>query len=488
MFRAKICLTFAVLILLFTGGVYLVLHGQIKNALEDDAEIALRRSATLAEQAVRLDEFSLIEKARFTAQNTELYRTMDVARDSELYEQLLPKYPEATTPDGVRHVAVYDAPLSVDKVRLEEAARETKGKRELELSLYERSPAVPELFIVLDKDGRAVAALGKDRKRWWRHNIAELHPIVLKAVEENTVHTAIWDWSWSDTDSPDLYHVAIVPIRPTRDQSARGVVITGNMISDGVATRARRTLSGVTTAAGEADGADQAALEAVPEVAFFQGSRIVGSTFSSSEQGALKREAFEEHGILKSDNPEQLLTMNVGGERYLALVRFFSGDFKASDDPAGFIVLSSLNEAHKPVNLAMTNIVAIAVAIGLIGLVLFLLFIQAFLSPIARIEQGIGEILAGNKDYVFEYKEKDSIFGHILQGLNLVSAFLQGKPMPDDPDGHGDWGELMAEAGSDQPSASPGKVVGVAMPGMKSSKKPAKEKDKKDKKAKGDDA
>jgi hypothetical protein len=201
-------------------------------------------------------------------------------------------------------------------------------------------------------------------------------------------------------------------------------------------------------------------------VAFFQGEKMVGSTFSAPQEDSLKKSAFAEAKILQSDNPEQLLTLEVGGKPYLAIVRFFAGEFEASNNPAGFIVLSPLADAKKPVELAMTNILAMTAAVLLVGIILLLFFIHAFMKPVTVIEQGIGEILAGNKDYVFEVDDKNSFFANVLQGLNLVSAFLQGKPMPDDPDGHGDWGELMGDTGAGSAASAPGKVTGVAMPGM----------------------
>lgn len=464
MFRAKITLTFVILTCLLLGGVYLIVHGGVEDALEHDAEVALRRAATIEEQAMRLDEFGLIEKAHFTARDKQLYRRMLVDEDPELYEQLHAKYPQASNPVEVRHLAVYDEPLTVDKIRLNDVAKSVSDKRNVDLTLYERRPALPDLFLVIDKNGKGVAALGKDNYKWFGDNVAERFPIVLEAVKDNEVKTAMWRWSWNESDDPSLYRVAIVPIRPTSGQEAAGVVVTGNVIGDGVAERTQRLMAGVTSSGDNLETVDRADLDAAPQVAFFQGNRIVGSTFTSTHDDALKKAAFEEAKILEADSPERMLKMDVDGKPYLAMVRFFSGDFKKSKNPAGYIVLSNLHDATKPVGLAMTNIWAMGGAVLLVGLILLLFFIQSFIKPAEQIEQGIGEVLAGNKDYTFELSVKHPLFTSIAQGLNLMSAYLQGKPMPDDVDEMEGWGELIGDSGSS--SSGPAQVTGVAMPGM----------------------
>lgn len=469
MFRAKLIATFFVLICVLTGGTYFILHGQVQSSFDQDADASLRRSATVAQQAMRLDEFALIEKARFTAQSEELYSKMRISESPQLYERLAQDYPEANTVQGIRHVAVYDAPLKKDELLLQSAAKSAAAKSNVDRDLYARSPAVPDLFMVLDPNGKAVAALGKGRKRWWRHNIAERFPVVLNAVRDNQVKTAIWSWAWNESDTPDLYRVAIVPIRPTPGQAAAGVVITGMTLHDGLATQSQRLLAGSPSASGaEATAAD---LKKAPQFAFFKGDQIVASTFSSARETDLTKAAFTDQDILESDAPDTFRTLDVGGQSYRAMSRFFSDQFGVADAPAGFIVLSPSAGAQKPVSLATTNIIALAGAVLLVGIILMLFFVQSFIKPLSTIEQGLGEVLAGNKDYVYDVDAKNDTYLSIFQGLNLVFAYLQGKPMPDDPNAHGDWGELLADNDANA-NAAPGKVTGVAMPGMGKKRKP----------------
>lgn len=459
MFRAKITLTFVLLTALLVLGVSIILNGQVQRAFEQDAEVALLRAATLAEQSLRLDEASLFEKARYTAEKPSFYRTMKVAENPELFEQLREEYPEATTPDGARHVKVYDDPLKVDETYFEGLKQSKDAPRGFDLSLDQRNSGVPVLYAVLDANGKAVAGLGKDRRRWWGDNIARQFPEVLTVVKENRARSAVWTWAWSSSEIPEDYRVVIVPVSNSVERAAVGVVVAGKKIDKGLADNIQALI------VGNADAA-QSRATMLPQVVFFRGEKIIGATLSKLERDALSRVAFGENSILKDAAATQVRTLQIDQQPYLATVRYLAGEADAAQ-PTGFMVLSPLADAHRPTALAMTNILAITVAVLLIGIILLLVFIQAFIKPIGRIEAGLGEILAGNKDYVFEVEEKNSTFGHILQGLNLVSAFLQGKPMPDDPDGQGDWGELMGGDAGSAPAAAPSSVVGVAMPGMK---------------------
>ncbi len=465
MFRAKITLTFVILTCLLLGGVYFIMHGSIESAYEQDAEVALRRAATIEEQSVNLDEFALIKKARLTASNQQLYKRMLLDEEPDLYAQLHAKYPQASNPVEVRHLAVYDNPLTVDKIRLEDVKKSTRKKRNIDLDLYQRRPTIPDIFLIVDRNGKGVAALGKDNYKWFGDNVAARFPIVLQAIKDNQVKTAMWDWSWNEADNTDLYRVAIVPIRPHPDDKPAGVIITGNVIGGSLAKRSKRLMTGVSTQGSTHGAVAHATFESAPEVAFFQGNRIVGSTFSAAKDDALKKAAFGEAQILKSDEPEKLLRLKIGSDRYLAMVRFLNGEFGNSENPAGFIVLSNLTAATKPVTQAMSNVWAFGAVVLLVGLMALLFFISTFMAPAETIESGIGEILAGNKDYVFELRQKHPIFSSIAQGLNLMSAYLQGKPMPDDVDEMEGWGELIGDSGAGS-GGGPAKVTGVAMPGM----------------------
>jgi hypothetical protein len=325
--------------------------------------------------------------------------------------------------------------------------------------------------MILDQDGVGVAALGKDRYSWFGDNVAKQFPQVLEVMKDNEPATAVWDWAWGASDDSELYRVAIVPIRETPDQTPVGVVVAGNIIDDEVANRSQRLMAGITAPQSDGGEIDESKVPRMPQVAFFQGEKLRGSTFSSQEEGSLGKQLFEEQKILESDDPEEMISVTVNGRPYRALVRFLSGEFDNAKNPAGFVVLTNLNEALSPVEKAKnTLLMATGGALG-VGVVLLIFFIFQFIRPAARIEEGITEILAGNKDYQFEVNQGNPVFSSIAQGLNLMSAYLQGKPMPDDDD-LGGWGELVGDVDSGGGGGGGStQVQGVQMPGMGGGKK-----------------
>ena len=469
MFRTKITLTFVILIAALAATGYLILDGRITNAIKTDAENSLRRAATIEEQSIRLDELGLMEKARVTAKNDKLvrYMALDQPDKQELYEKLKAKYEQANNPDEVRHLAVYNVPLTTERIRLEDTAGRIEGQRNIDLSPYERRPVIPDMFMILDRDGVGVAALGKDRYSWFGDNVAKQHSEVLNVIESNKPSTAVWDWSWGAAADSELYRVAIVPIRETDAQEPVGVVVAGNIIDDEVANRSQRRMAGITAPTEKAKELTEEKVPRMPQVAFFHGAKIRGSTFSSQEEGALSSQLFEEQKILESDDPEKMISVNVNGRSYRALVRFLSGEFEKSKNPAGFVVLTNLNDALAPVEKSTETLLIATGGALAVGIILLIFFVFQFIRPAAKIEEGITEILAGNKDYEFNVSDSNPVFSSIAQGLNLMSAYLQGKPMPDDVDDLGGWGELVGDTDTGGAGGGGNKEVhGVQMPGM----------------------
>ncbi|MFB6373288.1 MAG: hypothetical protein ABEN55_09285 [Bradymonadaceae bacterium] len=100
-----------------------------------------------------------------------------------------------------------------------------------------------------------------------------------------------------------------------------------------------------------------------------------------------------------------------------------------------------------------------------------LFFYYRFIKPASEIEETIGEILNGNKEAEFVVSRNSGIFENLAQGLNLMSAYLQGKPMPDEEAELEGWGEMVGDGpdvGGDDSGGGGGSpdVQGVQMPGM----------------------
>lgn len=505
MFRLKIIGTHVVLVGLLIAVAHFLLRGDIENQIEEEQETGLRRAAVVAEQHQRLDHFALREKAEEIADGIELYKYMTLEERQDLFEQLRGKYSgqdlkkklgqkeaggDENEEDGgdeqegtkgekkegdenslstteVRHLAVHEELLTW-KFRFSDWEKNTKEGRNVDRSLERRKPMQPEMVMIVDRNGVGVAALGQDRYSWFGDNLSRDYQVLTDVASKSgaSARLDVWRFAWGPGDSSSLYQIAMAPIRRRSDERPAGAVVLGYTIHEGVAKDIQETVTGVTTA--EESQVRQDQLARAPEIAFFRGKELFSTTFSSSVEEGLTAELFDDKGILAEDNPDELVDVSLEGDQYRALVRFFPGQFD-SDPPTGFVVLTNVSEAKKPIGAAVTSFATWAAGAMLLGALLMFFFYQRFIRPVANIEDTIGDILAGNKDAEFVLSREHPVFSSLVQGLNLMSAYLQGKPMPDEEEELEGWGDVAGSVGEAEEGGggdgSPD-VQGVEMPGM----------------------
>lgn len=429
MFRIRFALGFVVIVLLQAAFAYFALHSKISPLIEADADLALERSAALAETAHRLGEFSLVEKARFVARRPDLRRAMieDYEGDAE-YE---------------RHVNVHRL-LERDQIRFTEfMAPRNEGVRNLDLDLMNRRPANQEIFMALDETGRGVATLGKDLAHWMGDNVAADFPVVLDVMASGETILDVWNWSWRSGDDKQLYSVAIAPMRSPEGSEIIGAVILGNLINDGVAQSIRSLITDGPSGESSTKPGSREAVQA-PEVAFFRGNRIYSSTLRTQQVQQLSRELFENKNILEKTNGElhQAFDFELGNASYRGIVRLFAGQ-EGTPNPAGLVVIINQDEIMAPLEQAKKNTFFIAGVLLILGLILIGVFFYIFLRPFEALEDGVQSIISGDKEHVFGVQSANPVANGLAHHLNLLSAYLQGKPMPDDdaPAGGG-WDDL----------------------------------------------
>jgi len=500
MFRLKISLTHAILVCLLIGAVHVLVDTHLSGEVEDRAESSLRRAAVIAEQTKRFDHFALMEKGRMVAQDAETHEFLTLERE-ELLKRIRDEYSFIVSSDvgkklgkdgqktvdlegdvglptkDLRHLAV-DFRLRVARKRLKNIKGDTsETARNLDLELLKRRPAQPDMLMALNRHGVGVAARGKDLYHWgsssFSPDVTEQHPIVQKVLDNPDAGPKldVWEWSWSGSDAQNLYQVAIVPIRPSQQTEPAGVVVVGYTIHDGAAKDIQRIVGGVTTQKGKQNQyVEQEHVESAPEVAFFRGDTLHSSTFGSGRNKLFEEQLFGQRGLHeKADrDPEKMVEIEVEETPYAGFVRFLP-EAADSGERTGVVVLSNMQEVQAPLAKVLRQFDMIAFAIVLIGIALLLFFYFRFIKPAAEIEETIGEILNGNKDAEFVVSREDEVFSSLAQGLNLMSAYLQGNPMPDEEAELEGWGDMIGDGpdvdGDGGGGGSP-EVQGVEMPGM----------------------
>lgn len=439
MFRLKIALVFVLLVSALVGTTYFVVQSQLGSTIQSDAEVSLQRAAVLGEHHSRINEYSLMEKAKFVARRTELNHAMTAEYDGDAeYE---------------RHMMVHRW-LERDHISFSEV--KPKEARNLDRSLLQREPNAQELFTAIDASGHGVATLGKDLLSWFGDNVAKQHPIILDVMNKGEARTDVWLWSYNPSEPKQLYVVAIAPIQASPNSPVLGVIVLGNAINNGVAHNYQDLLKGISSS--------ERSNALSPEIAFFHDSKIYGSTFNLNQQLALAKALFTESAEQKTSKS---ITLDIDDTSYNALVSYYPNNSDV-DHKAGFVLLNNTSAVQQPVVKAVSSILFAAVAFLLIGIIACFFFIFQFTRPLGKIENGINEIITGNKDYEFVAHPGNEYTASLSHALNLLSRFLQGKPLDDDAP-KGGWDELMPEAVTsveDRKGAAP-TVQGISMGGTK---------------------
>ena len=443
MLRVQIGVLFTVLVLVLTGAAYWSHQSTLDQTLERDAALALERAATIAEHERRVAEYSLILKAQFVASGQDLHDAITTTYNDRDGNPL-----DDEKQNHERHLKVHE--------RLNRYLKEFelydknfgKDVDNNDLPLLWRRPVQNDLYFAVDQNGIGLAALGKDLLKWYGDDVSKLYPIISEVMVKNEPRTAVWRWSFeskaSDADKA-LYTVALAPIRLKANDRPVGVVIIGNLLNDGVAKNVQSLIAG-------SDKADAVAAELAPHIAFFQGDSIVSSTLDTRNQGLVASKLLKEQKILEQEGRQKKGALEIDGEPHMAKARYLLGHAQ-DNPPVGVIVLSNLQHFKKPLKGPGRNTIFVGFMVLLLGLVGIMVFIQIFLKPLDDIEAGIQEIIAGNKDYAFQGKGH-KVAQSMAHQLNLLSAFLQGKPMPDDEDGGGgSWAALGANPGAAQSAA-----------------------------------
>jgi len=441
MLKTSIASLFAILIAL--GGALAIWLGTVEftTALETDARESLRRSANVAEQAIRLEEASLLAKSLFVGQGDTLYRAMK--GEIELTDK-----PEGISFEEERHLVVHDK-LTGQRYKLDDMAAAVKGRRNLELGPLERAPHDYDVFIALDAEGIGVAALGKNLFSWFGDDVSKEHASIREVMKTRQPRIEHWQWSFSG-DEKRLHRVAIAPIQRAEREEVVGVVVVGYMLGDGAAKTQQKLLAGL----GE-ESRDQEVLERAPDIVLFQGKRVVGSTFNTARQASITAEIDRVGGF--SADAATIVEVEEGGTRYLGMIRPVSG---TGENAMGIAVMSDLTHALKPVKGMQVSLALVFALLLMLGVGLSLFIIVRWMAPLEKVEIGIQEVIAGNRDYAWEPLKNHEIQEGLAQSLNLMSAFLQGKPMPDDENAGQSWSaDDLDEATKGAP-----KVQGVSLP------------------------
>ncbi len=458
MYKYKFIVGFAALVVLQTAFVLYMLQDRLVTTTLEDTDISLQRSVSLIEKSHRLDEFALKEQARAVANRSDLRQALAEEYEGEWRIE--------------RHYNVHRY-LNRARARFRHEAEDNVDARNLDLDLSRRRPLEHDLFMALDDTGRLISARGSsDVQQRVDDDFSGRFPVVLTAMEEDATIIDMWNWSWHAGEDREFYVVAVAPIRHPDTDEPQGTVVVGNRITDSVAQR-RQSL--IADGLG-ADGTEQLSHREqvqTPDLSFFRGDRIYSSTLSSRELSDLASVLFDDRDILNKQEQDlqRILDIELGESNYRAMVRFFPGQLDA-EHPAGVVLVTNSDDAIQPHSRARFNILLVSSAILLLGMGFLFFLYHMFVTPFARIEDGIQSIISGDKDHEFDCSKDHAVAENLALHLNLMSAYLQGKPMPDDDvQSLGGWDAFGMEEPGGAESKKPTSVGGVDLMSLGKKKK-----------------
>lgn len=396
MFRIKVVTTLVLAFAAVGAFVYL----DLAETARTQAEEALNQRLTVAEQAVlksrQLSAYATLAKARQVARWPQIARVL--AKPPESFAGEDGVVPSA---DDVRYEIhrLMNEEVGVWTARFSALA---SGKIAPSADLHDVRRARPDLFAVVDAKGIGVAKAND--AAWYGPKVANLgaaHASLLNAAGKGEAFLDVWLLK----GAPIL--VGVAPVK--HGERVVGAVVLGYQLTDSEA-KADKTLTGM-------------------DVAYFLGDRVGKSSSLTPRaekdvaQAVATDRLFEKRGAQR---------MTVEGATHLARIGRVDGFASAKD--VGYIVIGNLDAA---LNQAQAPLGTVLLACGLacllcIGLVL--LFFQQFIKPFERIDQGVMELISGNRDFWFEGQGKDRA-GTLAQNLNILVCILTGRPLPDDPDG-----------------------------------------------------
>jgi hypothetical protein len=407
MFRARIGLAAAAVVAVLTAVVVISVGSSLSSAANQGAQTQVERT-----QAA----FPALEKLRGIELTNEAAK---LAREDE--------FGEALAKGGVDDVrqATFIA-LQARQARLESQGRKA------------------DLMAVVGVNGHVVSR-DLNINAMYDEDLKAKYPSVGKALD-GLANKDTWSFDGH------MYRVATAPIRG-KSGALAGALVVGYVDSAKDAAADRDRLGS--------------------EVAYFLDGKVQASSFKkeggeSAEEKALAAQLFEgpklADGALAGEMTKPF-QIKLGGEEYLGAAGPLPGNLTKSR--SGYVVLSSLTAVRAPISSVQSWILVLGLVSLLAAVLAAVMTALRFIQPLDKIEQGVAEVINGNRDYSFESPSQD--FEGLANGLNVMLARLLGRPDPtDDEEGGGSrWqGDLSVDENvtGPMPTLSPENAALAAEP------------------------
>lgn len=429
-FRLKLVAILLGVVLVLLAAVYLMFLRPIGNELTE----ALHRRVAVASEAVeainRGDDYAIRHNVERLAQDDELRRAMTCEPALDAGYCLEQRHREVLVAlDGWHR-------------RLQSTIAQMRDAHLGGRSLFSVLSGEPSLLIVADADGTVVGRTLGDVAFWYGEsviNLSQEYTVVADALtNRRTTHDVIgWTEEGRALEARQMMLVAASPIYDWLPGGARGevngVALVGYAINDSVA-------------------ADKSSVLADLSIIYLLDDSVAASNLAPGALRSLESSVFVTSGdptrlsfleLASRGRPNVAYEASGDGELVVALGRF-SHD-RVGQEAAGFLVVAALPDGLSPLSGAALGLPLLGLLILVIAVVAMILIVRGFLAPLVKLDQGIQQVIAGNRDYRFEVDSKSPFHAEMANALNAMSAYLQDKPLPDEetPADDREWEALL---------------------------------------------
>jgi hypothetical protein len=374
MYRIRIGLIAAALILVATGFFYISVTSDLRASATQDVEAKVSRAQWVYQRISRLVSLDLANLAA-----------------------------ERGRAPGV--IAAYE---KTEETALRQAAFEQCESLNATLEKEHRRA---DILALLDSQGKIIARnlnpnadVGED--------LRSKYPAVGQALKGTPVKDL---WTWRDGG---VHVVALAPVNRPNGTIA-GAILMAWVVSAKTAQESRDLLgteiayfhagkvhTSSFVSAGDASKEDVAKTQALGNF-LFSGSKLAETTLSSATPTPVG------HWVLE-------------GRDYAVVAASMPGNF--ADKTSGFAILASLSDGMARVQAEGTKVLLLGLLAVLIALGAAAMTARRFIAPLDQIELGVAEIINTNIDYTFRPVGPD--FEGLSNSLNVMLARLLGRDEP----------------------------------------------------------
>jgi hypothetical protein len=322
---------------------------------------------------------------------------------------------------------------------------------------------MPNLIIVALSDGTVVARTpGNDTDDWWGdeetgHAVQNLsvHSVFTNTMNSGAVSDDIIGWQDDPQDTieePKMMMVAVSPVISSgSNQELLGAVMLGYSLNDEMANDHHRLLGDIQyayTLKNNITGNSDRTLFSRILRAEYIGFEPVNDGDVTSETASTFSDLMSTPNIQGEVITAEFSGNSPGGNDHVYLMA--KGNFwphRSSNQRVGFIVAvdmsghSLFKRYEKTIGLLVLGLI-----IALLGITFLMFITNQYLKQWTAIDEGLQQVISGNLDYVWRSNTKNTLATEMAHSLNILSAFLQGKPLPDDEqddDTDTDWFDLL---------------------------------------------